>query len=64
MAAFTDSIDESGSYSTGICGEKRLTLDAGSPVYLSVTHSTEEPALDSFTIDYVESPGVTEDLVG
>ena len=36
MPAFTDSVDATSSYAAGICGEKRMILDASPPAYLSI----------------------------
>ena len=36
MPAFTDSVDATSSYAAGVCGEKRMILDASPPAYLSI----------------------------
>ena len=51
VAAYTDSVD-GGTYATGICGEKRVTLDAGSPAFLTVIADNSDPVLNSFQIQY------------
>ena len=59
--AFTDSVDSSSTYQVGICGEKRLTLDAGSPAFLSIAYGSD-PVLDSLTIEYNESDATEDDV--
>ena len=39
----------------GICGEKEVTLDAGTPNFLTLTSDATDPILNPFTIDYDES---------
>ena len=51
VSAFTDSVD-GGTYSTGICGEKRVTLDAGSPAFLTVVADSVDPILNPFQLQY------------
>ena len=36
VPAFTDSVDTTNSYTTGICGEKSVTLDASTPSFLTI----------------------------
>ena len=40
MTAFTDSVDATSSYTAGICGEKRMILDALAPTFLSIISSS------------------------
>ena len=60
MPAFTDSVDD-GSYPTGVCGEKTLTLDAGTPAFLILTQGVD-PVLDPFTIDYDQALATEADI--
>ena len=56
--AFLDSLDEAGSYTAGICGEKRMALADGSPEYLSIVTSSGSSspagdlALSTFNLVY------------
>ena len=49
MSSFSDSVDTSGTYAFGICGVKTLTLNAGTPSFLSATPGTD-PINDDMTI--------------
>ena len=40
---FTDSIEDSGAYYKGICGEKRVVLDPSAPAFLSITPHDIDP---------------------
>ena len=61
VSAFTDSVD-GGIYTTGVCGEKRVTLDAGSPSFLSIALDVSDPTLNPFSIDYDESQATEADV--
>ena len=41
MSSFTDSVDDGGSYETGICGEKKMTLNVSTPSYLQLWYSVD-----------------------
>lgn len=58
---FTDSVDATGSYSTGICGQKLVTLDAATPPFLSVTPGAN-PVTDYFFINYDEAQASELDI--
>ena len=64
VPAYTDSVDTDGalSYSTGICGEKIVTLD---PLieFLTLTPDPSDPVLNAFTIDYNESSATEADIM-
>ena len=49
MPAFTDSVDNGITYAYGICGVKTVTLNAGTPTFLSITAGTD-PINDDSTI--------------
>jgi len=51
IPAFTDSVDSTDEYTTGICGEKKITLNDSTPSYLTLVDGTD-PVLDPFSIDY------------
>lgn len=59
--AFTDSVDSLTTYPVGICGEKTVTLDVGSPAFVSLTPGTN-PILDNFTLDYSQSLATSGDI--
>ena len=63
VAAYTDSIDATGSHGTGTCGEKRLSLNAGSPSFLSVTPASgASAATDPFLINYNADAATEADI--
>ena len=49
VAAFEDSVTST--YSAGICGELRITLDSA-PAFLTLTADSGDPATQPFTISY------------
>ena len=61
MLAFTDSVD-GGGYSTGICGEKQITLNPGSPAFLTLVPDSTDPTLNNFSIDYDQSAATESDI--
>ena len=80
MAAFTDTVEELPIYQTGICGEKRLTLDAGSPAFMKVDTASSQTTLKfnhllalgadikthlvSYTVNMVEYSGIVNSIHG
>ena len=70
MPAFGDSVDGAsniagtGNYAIGICGEKEITLDAGTPAFLTLTPDSSDPILNAFTIDYDETNASEADDIG
>ena len=62
MPAFTDSVDTTGTYTAGICGEKTFILDSGLPAFLSITVGAVDPVLDPFTINYDQSLATEADI--
>ena len=64
MPAFTDTIDDlnNADYGQGVCGEKRLTLDAGGLAYLSMTYDEDDRVLGSACLDYDESMAFEADV--
>ena len=59
VPAFTDSVDSAG-FPTGSCGEKRITLDGGTPSFLTIV-SGADPVLDPFAIVFdTASPVITD----
>ena len=57
VLTFSDSVDSAGSYAYGICGVKTITLNAGTPTFLSVTAGAD-PINDDSTI-LLDSSSVT-----
>ena len=51
IPAHTDSVGGIDDLEVGICGEKKITLDEGTPSYLTLVDGTD-PVLDPFSIDY------------
>ena len=49
VPAFTDSVDNGVTYAFGICGVKTISLNAGTPTFLSVTAGAD-PLNDDSTI--------------
>ena len=62
VAAFRDSVDAYGSYSLGICGEKAVSLDAGTPAFLSLSADTVDPILNPLQIVYDASSSLETDI--
>ena len=62
MSAFADSVDASNAYPAGICGEKRITLDAGSPVFLTVTVDATNPTTLPFSVIYDNTKAFAADI--
>ena len=61
VPAFTDSVDATGSYSTGACGEKVVTLDAAAPAFMTVTPDAD-PISGQLTIKYAEADATKDDV--
>ena len=53
---------DGGIYTSGICGEKTVTLDAGSPLFLTLTQDATDPVLNNFIIDYDFSQAIEADI--
>ena len=53
--AFTDSVDILSLHSTGICGEKEVTLDVSSPPFLSLVPDSSDSVLNDYKIVYDKS---------
>ena len=51
VPAFDDSTDSTGTYVTGICGEKVITLASDTPGFIGLTLGLN-PVLDDFNIDF------------
>ena len=49
VPVFSDSVDSAGSYAYGICGVKTITLNTGTPTFLSITAGVD-PINDDATI--------------
>ena len=62
MSAFVDTVDASNVYPAGICGEKRISLDAGSPDFLTVTSDATNPTTLPFSISYDNTKAVAADI--
>ena len=60
MAAFSDSVDSTGTYSTGICGEKLVALTSP-PAFVSITLGANK-ITDPFTINYDGSHASESDV--
>ena len=60
--AFTDSVDVTGVYPTGICGEKEISLDIGGPTFLTLTPHVSDPILNPFALDYDDSLSIDADV--
>lgn len=52
--AYKDSVDQAGTYSTGICGEKVVSLASDAPRFLSIT-ADADPINNPWTIKYEKS---------
>ena len=61
VPAFTDSIDATGTYSS-LCGEKRLSLEANSPAYLSIVADLEDPVTKDFSVSYDHTKATEADI--
>ena len=61
VLAYTDSVDDTGDYTTGICGEKKITLNVSTPSYL-ILESGLDPVLDNFSIDYDQANALESDI--
>lgn len=68
VPAFTDTVDGAtdlpgtGTYPTGVCGEKVVTLDPNI-LFMSSTADATDPVLNNFVIDYDQNAGATVDDV-
>ena len=68
VAAFVDSVDGArvlaggAYYPKGICGEKEMTLDPGSPDFLTISADAVDPILNDLTISYDESKATLSDI--
>ena len=62
VPAFQDSVDGTGSYPIGICGQKQITLDAGRPLFLTLAEDTTDPVLNNFSINYDATLATSADL--
>lgn len=60
--AFTDSVDATGLYPTGICGEKIFSFAASVPDFMILTLGAD-PILDQFRIDYDHTQTTILDVV-
>ena len=60
VTAFQDSVDQS--YSVGECGEKRISLDPGTPSFLSIELDSVDPVLNNFKIIYDETAATLTDI--
>ena len=59
-SAFLDSVDNTGTYAQGICGEKTVTLDpTDCPAFLTLEPDPVDPILKDFELVY-SNTGVTE----
>ena len=57
---FLDSVDITGTYSQGVCGEKTVTLDpTGCPAFLTLQPDPVDPILNDFKLVY-SNTGATE----
>ena len=63
IPAFMDSVDASGTYPLGYCGEKTVILDADAPSFLSITQYATDPSRNNFMITF-DSAAVTEADIG
>ena len=69
VPAFGDDVDGAtnlagtGTYAAGICGEKEVTFDAGTPAFLTLTPDATDPILNAFTIYYDESLATESDIM-
>lgn len=55
-------MDDTGTYSTGICGEKTITLDAGTPSFLSLTPDILDPVLNPSTLAFDSASATGSDI--
>ena len=62
QSAFTDSVDSGGLYTAGICGEKEISLNSGSPSFLTITADVTNPTLNDFSIDYDQAAASEADI--
>ena len=51
VPAFTDSVGDTGDFNLTICGEKKITLDEGTPSFLTLTYGNDT-IIDNFSINY------------
>lgn len=67
VAAFKDSVDGAtdlagtGVYSTGLCGEKLVTLDP-TIAFMTLTKDATDPVLNNFVIDYDQASATDSDV--
>ena len=62
MSAFTDTVDTTGVYTTGICGEKLVSLDAGTPSFLTLAKDATDPLNNALTISYSSATATEADV--
>ena len=52
VSAFTDSVDAAGTYATGHCGLKTITIDSPHDAILSIQYDMTNPTTSDFSITY------------
>ena len=61
VPAFTDSVGDTGDFNLTICGEKKITLDEGTPSFLTLTYGNDT-IIDNFSINYDQATATESDL--
>ena len=62
VPAFTDTVDATGSYTAGICGELRITLGLTGPAFLTITPDPTDPEKNDFIVSYDPTRAVEGDI--
>ena len=62
MSSYSDSVDQSGSYHYGACGEKIVTFDAGAPSFIAISADGTDPINNDLTIVYSEAGATSSDV--
>ena len=63
IPVFTDSVDSNGDLELGICGPKVMTLDDGSPSFLTLTQDeSQDPANEPYQLTYDDSLATEADV--
>ena len=62
MSPYSDTVDQSGLYYYGACGEKIVTFDAGTPAFIAISADGTDPINNDLTITYSEAGATSSDV--
>ena len=62
MTPFGDSLDDGGLYTKGICGEKLVSLDPGTPSFLTLAKDLVDPINNDLTLTFDASQASDADI--